>query len=309
MRPSFFSSSYVHTRAVMFMFSSVFLYGLQDTFVKNLPSSVSLVEIVFYRSLFGFITIFFMMRLEKKTWGKNLFKTDRPFAHFLRCLFSTATIFCFILSFRMIPLADAYAFSFSTPLFMAFLAPFILGEKVSLQRWVAVTFGFMGVLIMLRPGFGDFRTGSYIALLGGIFYAFQLMYTRDLSKKDSNTLIVSSFALMCLVVSGALMPFYAQMLDLKIILMFITLGVLGMGGQFSMAQAFRLAPVSAIAPFDYAALLWATFLGYVFWNDLPDGFMIAGALCVTVAGIYLIRHERALEARVLSKTGGLLRSL
>ena len=275
-------------QAIGFMLISVALYASQDVLIKSLPVNLSLIQIVFFRSIFAFIPILiFALRDNDFT-----FVSQKWGMHLLRSLFSSLALICFIASFRMIPLADAYSLTFSCPLFMTALCVAFLKEKVPLQRWFAVSLGFVGVLIIMRPGTTAFQIGGMVALLGGFFNAVSLIYVRALSGTESNTLIVSTFTLMSVLLSGILVPFYWQPMDTVVLLPLVVIGILGGTAQYAMTQAFRQAPVSVVAPFDYAALLWALGFGYLFWGDLPNWYMATGCVIVIGSGMYLIQHEK-----------------
>lgn len=276
-------------KAVFAILIAVGLYALQDLLVKLLPKEISLVEIFFFRSLFGFIFIIPMILREKHP---QPFKTQQPVWHLVRCVATLCSTLCFISAFRLMPLAEAYAITFSAPIFMSFFAILLLGEPSSYQRWLAVFLGFCGVLIMFRPGPPEANPGSLIALGGGIFHAISQLLTRKLTQKDSLSLVITSFTVLTFVVSGAMMPFYWQSYALETLLALTAIGILGCGAHFFMSWAFQLAPVSFIAPFDYAALLWGLLFDILIWGAFPDAFMICGVALVIFAGVYLVRKEQ-----------------
>ena len=276
-------------RAIMFMMLSVAAYATQDVFIKLLPSEISVIQICFFRGVFSFIPIIIFSRFEKK---KQFLRTDSIWLHFWRSLVSTLALFCFIGAFRLIPLAEAYAITFSCPLFMTLLCIPILREKVSRQRWLAVITGFIGVLVVMQPGQEALQLGGLLALLGGLFYAISLVLIRHLSDRDNNTMIIVTFNLMSTSICAALLPFNWEPFELEFLSHFVAIGVLGGCAQYAMTQAFRTGAVSAIAPFDYIALLWALGYGYFIWNEAPDVNTILGSVLIILAGLYIIRHER-----------------
>lgn len=276
--------------AIMMMMFSVAMYATQDVFVKLLPPEISVVQICFFRALFSFIPIGLLAFAENPG---TLFKTDQWGLHFWRSLFALFALFCFIAAFRMIPLAEAYTLTFSCPFFMTALCIPLLKEKVPYWRWLAVFTGFSGVLIMMRPGAGVLQIGSLFAIAGGFFYAISLILVRKLSHhhQDSNTLIVATFCLLSVLLLLPLLPFVWQPMDLQTTLRLVLIGILGGTAQYGMTQAFRLAPVSQIAPFDYAALLWALGFGYFIFNEVPDTIMIFGGMLIVGAGLLILRSE------------------
>ena len=275
--------------AVMFMMISVATYATQDVVVKLLPPEITIIQICFFRGIFSFIPIMVMVIFEKE---KRFLKTDQPGLHVLRTIASSLSLLCFISAFRLIPLTEAYAITFSCPLFMTLLCIPILKEKVSSQRWLAVIVGFIGVLVVMRPGQDAIHIGGIIALFGGLFYAVSLILIRHLSDRDNNTMMILTFNIMSTLICGALLPFNWVDFDLSLLPHFLLIGILGGSAQYAMTQAFRTGPVSAIAPFDYVALLWAVGYGYFIWDDIPDAYVIVGSLLIVGAGIYIVRHEK-----------------
>lgn len=277
--------------AVLCMMFSVFFYALQDVLVKMLPSDMHVMQICFFRAIFALIPIFIYSLTEP---SEKLLKTKNWSMHFWRSLFSSFALFCFIGSFRLIPLADAYTLSFSCPLFMVALCIPLLNEKVSLSLWLAVIAGFIGVLIMMRPGSDTLEVGGILALVGGFFYALSLIFVRKLSHQhqDSSTLIVLTFTVMSAFLTLPFLPFVWQPVDTQILWQLMTIGVLGGSAQLAMTQAFRLAPVSKLAPFDYASLIWAVAFGYLFFGEKPDTYVIAGALLIVSSGMMIMNMEK-----------------
>jgi drug/metabolite transporter (DMT)-like permease len=277
--------------AVGMMMLSVTTYACQDVFVKLMPSHISVMQICFFRSVFAMLPIIaFTIREDPRT----VFKTDQWGLHFWRSLFSCLALFCFISAFRLIPLADAYTLTFSCPLFMTALCIPLLRETVPFWRWLAVLTGFGGVIIMMRPGYGVLEPGGLFALAGGFFYAISQVLVRKLSHhhQDSNTLIVITFTIMSGLLTVPFLPFVWQPLNAELLAKFALIGVLGGVAQYAMTQALRLAPVSKIAPFDYAALLWAVGFGYFIFHEIPHVYTVFGALLIIGSGFVIVRSEK-----------------
>jgi len=277
--------------AVGLMMLSVATYATQDVLVKFIPHEISLIQICFFRAVFAFIPIIVFSMLENR---KTMFQTDQWPMHFWRSLFSCLALICFIASFRLIPLAEAYTLTFSCPLFMTAMSIPLLREKVPLWRWIAVIAGFLGVVIMMRPGSGVLDLGGVFALVGGFFYSFSLILVRKLSHhhQDSSTLIVGTFTLMSALLTLPFLPFVWQPMETEVLVKLVLIGILGGTAQFAMTQAFRLAPVSQIAPFDYAALLWAVAFGYIFFHEVPDVYVYLGAALIIGGGLAIVRSDK-----------------
>ncbi|MFN7709376.1 MAG: DMT family transporter [Holosporales bacterium] len=277
-----------HTAAVLFMMLSVGLYAVQDVIVKSLPTELHVVQISFFRSFFAFIPIFVIGYYERR---QRIFKSQWPIGHLVRATLSFLALLCFIHAFRTMPLANAYTFTFTAPLFLTLFSAPLLREKVSPARWGAVVVGFSGILIMLRPS-GGLSMDSLIALGGGVFYGLSLVYVRSLSSTDSNTLIVLTFTLLSTFLSGLALPWFWQPMTLTTLALFACVGTLGGLAQYAMTQAMRLAPVSSIAPFDYAALLWAVLFDWIFFTTKPDVWMLLGGSIIIGAGLFLAKREK-----------------
>ncbi len=277
-----------HIAAVLFMMLSVGLYAIQDVIVKSLPAELHVVQITFFRSFFAFIPIFVIGYYERK---QRIFKSEWPVGHMIRAILSFLALLCFIHAFRTMPLANAYTFTFTAPLFLTLFSAPLLKERVSLARWGAVLGGFSGILIMLRPE-GGLSVDTMIALGGGFFYGLSLVYVRSLSSTDSNTLIVFTFTLLSTLLSGLALPWFWQPMTWLTVAFFAAVGTLGGLAQYAMTQAMRLAPVSSIAPFDYAALLWAVAFDWLFFATKPDLWMLLGGSIIISAGLYLAQSEK-----------------
>jgi len=275
--------------AIFHLMVAVLLFALQDVFIKSLPSTMPVVEIVFFRSIFAFIPLFFLAFMEKHP---RIFKTTKPFLQVSRAVMGFVMTFLFIASYRLIPLAEAYALSYTAPLFITLLSIPLLKEKVGYKRWFAVIVGFAGVLFILRPGFTEFSWGAIFAVVGSVFNALSLLGTRFLSNEDSIFFIVFTFTFVSMALSGLILPFFWTPIDLWLVLQFVLIGITGGSAQIAIAYSFKLAPASYISPFDYASLIWALAFGYIFWNDVPNYFMVTGSLIIIGAGIYLVTHER-----------------
>ena len=145
---------------------------------------------------------------------------------------------------------------------------------------------------MFRPGPPEANPGSFIALAGGVFHAIAQLLTRKLSQKDSLSLIIVSFTVLTFIVTGVMIPFYWQPYSIQVLVSLAAIGTLGCGAQYMMSQAFKIAPVASIAPFDYAALIWGMAFDALLWHSFPDTYMVSGVSLVIFAGLFLIRSEQ-----------------
>jgi drug/metabolite transporter (DMT)-like permease len=229
---------------------------------------------------------------------------------------------CFYLALAAMPLVDTVALTFSSPLFLTALSILILGERASLRRWAAVATGFVGVLVMLRPGSSVFDPAALLAVAGALFYAVGGVQTRRLGGTESASAMAVYTTLFYLVAGGLVglvagqglpaadaglggQPVHASLQfllrpwgqptapDLGLMAL---LGVIAALGFYLLSQAYRVARVTAVAPFEYLAVPLSVALGYLVWGDVPTGYTIAGATLIVGSGLYVLRRESAHEA-------------
>ncbi len=273
------------------MVLSVLLFAGMDALVKWVAARHPVGQIIFFRNVFAFIPI---MLFLPSAGGLVALRTRRPGAHFLRALAGIGAMVCVFGAFSLMPLADAVAILQAGPIFLTALSVPLLGERVGIRRWSAVAVGFAGVLVMTRPGAGVFDLAALLAVGGAMLYALAMISIRRLSATERPLTIVFYFTL-CAAIAGSLsLPFQwvtPAPLDLAFL---ISIGLIGGFAQFAMTQAFRLAPVATIAPYEYAALVFAMMFGYLIWGDVPDAWLLIGAAIVVASGLYILHRETVL---------------
>lgn len=281
-------------RAILLMLGSLGLYVIQDSLVKGLPAQYSVMEIIFFRSIFSFIPILFFAYFERKSIisSHSLLKTIYLKGHIIRALTMFCSLGFYLTACRYIPLADAYTLSYTSPLFMTLLAAPLLGESVKFRSHLAVVAGFIGVMLVLRPGGNCFQLAGLSALLSGLFVALAAIWGRKLTFADSNTLIVVMYAVTGLLISSIFLPFIWVMPGWSDLGVLALIGIAGGIAQYGFTQSYRLAPVALIAPFDYAGLVWAIPVGYLIWGDLPGLLSLIGMMIIVLTGIYTINREQ-----------------
>lgn len=282
-------------RAIFYVLAASFSFSLLNVLVKWQSETYSIVELVFFRSFFALIPTGIMI------WhagGWRVLATKVPGQHAARALLWLGSIYCTFGSYHALPLADAVGLGFSAPLFLTALAGPVLGETVGRHRWGAVILGFVGVLVMARPGAGMFAGGALYALGGAFLFALGSLTIRSMSRTEASLVIVFYTMLVGAVASGIVMPLAWTTPSLADFGVLAIVGIAGGLSQFCMVQAYRYAPVAVVAPFNYSQLVWAAFLGYAVWSDLPDTFVLVGSAIVIASGLYILgRETRAAPAR------------
>lgn len=274
--------------AIALMLLAIGLFSIMDALVKWMGESYPTTQLIFFRSLFAFIPLGFL--ILRQGLG-NALRVKNPKGHLIRSLVGLVALFTFFYAFSHMPLADAVAISFAAPVFVTALSVPLLGEKVGPRRWTAVLVGFIGVLVMVKPGPGVFQSVAIIPLVGTVFYALAIIFVRKLARTETNTSIVFYFTLSCTLVSAAFMPFYWVTPSLADLGWLIAIGLVGGVAQITVTLAFRYADVALIMPFEYSAMLWVALLGYVFWGEVPGLNIWAGVTIVMASGLYILFRE------------------
>ena len=245
-------------------------------------------EIVFFRNAFAFVPLGLYIWRAKTP---SVLVTQRPVGHLVRSGIGLIAMTCGFSALQRLPLTDATAFQFASPLFMTALSAVMLSERVGRHRWGAVLVGFVGVLIMTRPSGHMNIVGVALALGGAVGSAGAAVTIRQMSDTERGATIVFYFTLggTLLGLAGCLFGWVTP--DPQTVGMLILGGLVGGVGQLLTTQAVSVAPVGVVAPFDYTQLIWATGFGFLIWGELPHPATIAGALVVAASGIYILHRE------------------
>lgn len=300
---------------ILFKIASAFAFSCMGAAVKVVGSitpadaSFPVGQVVFSRSFFALLPVFIWMGVIGKL--SSAFQTNNHRGHLRRGLIGSLGMFFGFSALILLPLTDATAISFTSPLISVVLAAFVLGEVVRLYRWSAVLIGFIGVIIMLWPYISadaisrqpDSRLalGALFGFIGATCAAFAMIEVRRLTTTESTSAIVIYFSLMTTtfgmltVVGGAIDPDWAwRAPNLKQAVFLVLVGVMGGFGQIFLTESYRRAPASTVAPFDYMGMIFAVGWGYFLFGELPHQLVVIGASIVCGAGIYVILRERQL---------------
>jgi drug/metabolite transporter (DMT)-like permease len=250
---------------------------------------VPVFEIVFFRNAFAFVPLGLYIW---RTTGPEVLRTQRPLGHLTRSAVGLAAMVCSFSAVQHLPLTEATAFQFASPLFMTALSALILHERVGRHRWGAVLVGFIGVLIMVRPTPGQAdAVGIALALAGALGAAGAMVAIRQIAGTERGPTIVFYFTAGGTVLGLVGSLFHWVTPDPLTLVLLICGGLVGGVGQLLLTEALRVAPVGVVAPFDYTQLIWATAFGSLVWGELPHPATIAGAVVVAASGVYILHRE------------------
>jgi drug/metabolite transporter (DMT)-like permease len=255
-------------------------------------AGVSIVELTFYRFAFGLPPLLLWI-----LWSRNFdaWRTERPLAHAWRAAAGLTTMVLAFSALRYLPLAESTTIGFAAPLFAVILSALVLGEKVGRHRWSAVVIGFLGVVVVTRPGGAELPPlGLTLAILAAFGVGVTTITIRQIGRTEGTQTTVLWFSVLSMTAIGALMPFHARFHDGGTWLILLALGGFGGVAQLLLTASLRYAAVPVVVPFDYTQLLWAVLLGWLIFADAPPTTTWVGAAVIIVSGLYTLYREHRL---------------
>ncbi len=277
-------------RAVLYMGFAAVLIPLLNASAKYLTRDYPIVEITWARYAGHFV---YMLIAFAPRRGLRLLATSRPLLQFTRSTLLCVSTLIFITALSEVPLPTATAISFTSPFMVIVLAPFLLGERVGLRRWLAVGLGFLGALVVVRPGFGGVQSAALLVLGSSAASALYQIITRTLASHDPAETSITYIALAGFILTSIPLPFVwitpATLFDAAV---FVGLGVFGGFGHYFLVRAFELAPAPFVAPFNYGQLLGSALLGWLIFSHIPDVWTWIGTFIIAGSGIWMLTSER-----------------
>ena len=288
-------------RGIVIMLIATTMLSAQDILIKYLSADYEVLQVVFVRTAVALPIVLFV---AARVRGRALLRTRRLGANLLRGLLFLAAYICYYSALAQFPIADVVSIWFSAPLFITALAAFILREAMDIRRWAAVTVGFVGILIMMEPGSGTVQPMALLALLSALFYAALTILTRHMGGTESAATITLYTLAVFLVGSGATMPWLWIPPTPADFGLMAAVGIVSATGHLCLAQAYRVAPASTVAPFEYLSLVWAVLFGWFIWGELPGASIVVGVAIVIGSGLYILRRETAARTTSTQQPGG-----
>jgi len=277
------------TRAGIFwMVTTMLMFVSMDTCAKYLVAHYPTMQVVWARYFFQVVILVIVLAPRLPV----LIKTQSLKFQLMRSIFLLGATLCFFTGLSTIQVAEASAVMFTAPLMVTALAPLALREKVGIRRYGSVVVGFIGALIIIRPGQDALDVGAFWVLAAAACYACYQLSTRALSQQDSVLTTLFYSALLGAIVMSAIVPFKFHAptpLDWSVMAL---AGLFGTLGHFCMIKAFTVAEASRLAPYSYTNLLWATLIGFVLFGTLPDLWTYVGAAVIIASGLYILHRER-----------------
>jgi len=280
----------------------------QDIIMKNLSAHYSVIQLILVRSVFALLMLSCLLPFIS---GSKVFQSNRMGLQILRGSLQFLSFSCYYIALKSMPILDLVTIFFSAPLIAVALSVPILKEKVSMKHWIAISLGFVGALLMIGPkGLGFDQGIALLALGAAILYAGSIVATRVLGESDQGATTALYTSIMYAVLAGisvSVMEFIYPLLmsdsyspsveywvtpTIQHIALLIVAGIAVCAAFLLLAHAYRQAPVSILAPWEYSALIWGGVFGYLFWNELPSTITIFGGSLIVSSGIYITRHSK-----------------
>ncbi|NIY79450.1 DMT family transporter [Celeribacter sp. HF31] len=288
-------------RGIALKLASVTCFVVMAALIKAASGEVPPGEAVFFRSLFA-LPVIFMWLVRRGEFLAGL-RVKSPMGHVWRGMIGASAMFLNFYALGLLPLPEATVIGYASPLLLVVFAAMFAGEDVRLFRFSAVFAGLIGVVIVMMPRITVFngapdpreQLGAMVALGGACLAAIVQLHVRNMVKSETTTSIVFWFSISCTVAALMTLPFSQWVLPNMLACIFLILaGLIGGLAQVFLTSCYRYADASMLAPFDYASMLFALIIGYVFFDEVPTTAMLVGALIVIAAGVAIILRERAL---------------
>ena len=280
---------------ILYMVGTTIVFAASSAVSKWLVASYPIGEVLFTRTAVALVTCALFILPQA---GLAVFRTRRLRHHALRAVSQGFSQTFLLIAFSLMPLAGAIAINFSSPLFATLVSALLLKEAVGAARWAALLVGFCGVLIVTNPGAGTFQIGALFALANAILYGSVTAAVRGMTATESAetltlyqlTLLTAFFALLLPLGWVSPTPIDAAWIVFN--------GVSNAVGQYWWTRALHLAPASAVAPFFYLSLIWASILGFAVWGDVPTIPLVIGSAVVAASGLFLLWRESSARQAV-----------
>jgi len=278
---------------------STLAFTIMAALIRYLGGRVPLGEVVFARSMFALIPLLAMLQWRGEL--RSAFRTKNPIRHVTRGIAGIAGMFSNFAALARLPLADATAIGFATPLINVVLAAIFLGEKVRIFRWAAVFVGFLGVLVMLSPHLGGAErnpttaAGALFAIIGAFLVSAAMTQVRQMSQTETTASLVFSFTVLSTIAGlvtiawGWIKPTPWDSIAL------VAIGIFGGIGQITITESYRHASAGTVAPFSYMSMIYSLLIGYFLFSEVPEVIVLMGAALVVGAGLFVIYRERELR--------------
>lgn len=266
----------------------MFLFVCLDTNSKYLGETLPVAQVVWARFMFHFVLVAIVLRHRLPA----AIRSNAPWLQFIRSIMLATTTALFVWGLTLIQLAEATTIMFMAPILVTALAMPLLGEQVGIRRWMGVAAGFIGAMIIIRPGAGVFALAALPPLCAALTNALYQILTRKVADADAPITSITIMPLFGTVITSIIVPFYWVEPTAMEWFLLIFMGMLGALSHYCLIRGLDAAPASAVIPFGYTTLIWAVCFGFFIFGELPDLWTFAGAGVIITSGLYIFHRER-----------------
>lgn len=263
------------------------IFSVQDALVKLL-GDYSVFQVLFFAMLFGYVPFSLVQVLDRT---ERSLRPLQPGWVLLRAYCAVAAVCLVFTAFSVLPLVQVYVVIFTSPLLISLLAVPLLGERIHIYRGFAICLGFVGVLVVLRPGVDSIHWGHVAAIIGAFHVALGSVISRRIGVREQAATMMVFPLLANILVSAVGMIFVYKPMPLQDLALMCLTGVLAMAGQYLLLTAYRKSPAALVAPMQYSQLCWAVLIGYVFFSESIDGMTLVGSTITVLAGLLIVVRE------------------
>jgi len=274
-------------RGIFYMILMTLLFASMNAAARHVSAGLHPFEVAFFRNLFA---VLFLVPMLMRN-GFEVFHTRRFGAHLARSTFNSVNMLCFFAAVSLTPLSELVALSFTAPIFATVLSVLIIREFVGLRRWSAIAVGFIGAMVILRPGFEEVTFGHGLTLAAALTWGGVLLMIKSLSRTESSLTIVAY--MIVLMTPMTLVPalFVWQWPNMTEFAWLAFIGITGASAQYFLSQALHEADLSIVMPFDFTKLIWVSIIAFIFFGEVPLWTTWVGGALIFASGIYIARRE------------------
>lgn len=285
-------------RGILLMCISTVAFSVMHGLVRFVSEMLPPFQIAFFRNVFGLA--FLLPLLMRSRFA--ILRTQRIGLHALRGVINIVAMLMFFTALSISPLAKVTALSFTAPIFMAILAVLVLGERFRIYRWLAILFGFLGMLIILRPGLVAIDTGALLVTGSAALWAVAMVLIKILSRTNSSLTIVAYMGIFLGIFSIFPALWVWQPFGLETLGWMVLIGLFGSIAQMSLSQSLKETDPTALMPFDFLKLIWTALIGAWFFGEVPDIYTWIGAAVIFSSGLFIALRERQVKQATSSRT-------
>lgn len=289
---------------ILLMLAGFFMFSASDAMAKFLTESLHPVQIAWARYSGLFIGALILLGIH----GVAILRTEKPVLQFVRGAVGTFSAILFIIAVAYVPLADAVAVAFVAPFMVTIMAALILREPVGIRRWTAVFIGFIGAMIVIRPGLGVVHPAALLIMLAAALFAVRQIVSRWLADTDRTVTTVAYTGIIGMGLLTLPLPFiWVSPATVTEAALLVGIALFGALGEILVIKALEVAQAVILAPLQYTMLIWGVLYGYLIFNDFPDRWTLIGAVIIMATGLYTLHRERVVSrerARAARAAGG-----